>query len=810
MDNYKMFGCIVGALYSSVSYAQMEVEEILITGSQDKSKKESFPSSIGIDADVVNALGIDELSNLSHLISGFIVQDGSRTTNINIRGMGSTASIGSESSVGYYIDGVNYGLNSQLRLPLMDIEQVSVLKGPQVSSYGQSSSIGVVDIKTSSPDRFFESHLILDYEPKYNAHDLEFVASGPLTETLKARIAIKGSQSDGYINNGLTNDDEPGTDSKAVRGTLVWDAAKNLVLTTKIEHSQLDELGAPFQLSNAGDYEALYQSTIPEFGVADFTKYAQTDSYVAKFNSFTSLLAWDLGDVALTNKLSWSNYKGDRVQDVDFGPLELLGREQYQEATQFSEDLVLDINLTEQLTVKTGFYYHRENVSDRSSVHRNLSPILTSEDIGRVSGIGALGVIESSCGPLPDGVTPESLAANGTSSLPSSYLFCLFANSSAIEQGSNQAVAGFTTPITVATDFAQLNELYSVYSDVAYDITGQLQANLSFRYSIEEKSASRATVINDYNSDLPLGSANPNIDANDVLKLNSQIFGLQEHNISTYGEPNYTAGQFKLEYHTLRDDVIYASVSSSFKPGGSNATGQRDDVDNFSFSEERVTSYELGINTDVMKGQLTLGAAGFYNRYRDLQIGAFQAGSFEVDNADEAITRGVDISANWKPSDDLNISLSSSYLDAYYKDYKNASCNSVQLEQTQVGQSCFQDLSGRGLAFAPRWNVVLGVDYRRPMGDNLEFLSYAGVNYNDDIYVSQNLDPQSLQGSYSTVDLRLGIASSNGDWELAVLGKNISDEKVVGFQSSVPGLSSSSFVYLLPPRTVALQLRLFF
>jgi outer membrane receptor protein involved in Fe transport len=49
-----------------------------------------------------------------------------------------------------------------------------------------------------------------------------------------------------------------------------------------------------------------------------------------------------------------------------------------------------------------------------------------------------------------------------------------------------------------------------------------------------------------------------------------------------------------------------------------------------------------------------------------------------------------------------------------------------------------------------------------------------------------------VQDSYSLFNARLGLGAETGNWEIAVLFKNITDEKILSFGGDTP-LSGSSF-----------------
>jgi len=86
-------------------------------------------------------------------------------------------------------------------------------------------------------------------------------------------------------------------------------------------------------------------------------------------------------------------------------------------------------------------------------------------------------------------------------------------------------------------------------------------------------------------------------------------------------------------------------------------------------------------------------------------------------------------------------------------------------------------------------------------------LSYVG----DYIY-TPNLDPRTEQDAYSLVNARIALSNSGGDWQVALIGRNLTDETVINFGGNTPlagtltgGAGNSYYAFVNRPRNVALQ-----
>jgi iron complex outermembrane receptor protein len=129
---------------------------------------------------------------------------------IVIRGIGQARN--SEPSVSVIVDGVPQTQAAQFNQPLIDIQQIEVIKGPQGALYGRNAIGGAILIKTKQPTDEFEGKLVGGYEngPGGKAQG---VISGPITDKLKFRVSASYENTSGHIENTFLNDKaDPVTD----------------------------------------------------------------------------------------------------------------------------------------------------------------------------------------------------------------------------------------------------------------------------------------------------------------------------------------------------------------------------------------------------------------------------------------------------------------------------------------------------------------------------------------------------------------------------------------------------------------------
>ncbi len=129
-----------------------------------------------------------------------------------IRGIGTTTVVGiGEPSVGVNIDGVSLG--SAVLSTLFDVQRVEVLRGPQGTLYGDTSSAGLINIITNAPDPIgFAAKIGLDITgddvlgSKYSRREYRGMLNIPVSENSAVRGVFNYNDMDGLRKNKLGPD----------------------------------------------------------------------------------------------------------------------------------------------------------------------------------------------------------------------------------------------------------------------------------------------------------------------------------------------------------------------------------------------------------------------------------------------------------------------------------------------------------------------------------------------------------------------------------------------------------------------------
>ncbi|MGB1542239.1 MAG: TonB-dependent receptor plug domain-containing protein, partial [Spongiibacter marinus] len=264
----------------SSAIAAPALEEVLVTATLRTESLQDVPVSVNaVSGEKMQEAGIDKIEDLQAYVPNLSMSETGIGTNIYIRGIGSGINPGFEQSVGMYFDGVSYSRAQLTRAPFLDLARVEVLRGPQNILYGKNSIAGALSLISARPGDEQEGSLSVLYEPDHEEQIVDFILSGPLTDTLGARIAMRKRSMDGYIENLTLNRDEPARDESTFRAILDWEASADLTAMLKFELGKFNVDGRQIEIVND------QPSTNPAFGGASYSQIL-----VAQFGADPSVL----------------------------------------------------------------------------------------------------------------------------------------------------------------------------------------------------------------------------------------------------------------------------------------------------------------------------------------------------------------------------------------------------------------------------------------------------------------------------------------------------------------------------------------
>ncbi len=300
----------------------------------------------------------------------------------------------------------------------------------------------------------------------------------------------------------------------------------------------------------------------------------------------------------------------------------------------------------------------------------------------------------------------------------------------------------------------------AVFGNVDWEIVPGLTFNGGLRYTEESKEYR-------YFRYYPDGRINPYLDpigAANGAGTPGALTGL----VATY-KGDRIDWRGALNYRFSDAVMAYASVSTGFKGGGTNPrpffASQA-----LGFDPEVLTSYEVGLKTDLFDRRLRLNVVGFYGKLKDAQVGVTEcpvAAPLErtpcaaTINGGDAEQKGFELEMLARPIEGLSIDGSLSYLDFQYtKLNPNAS---VSLDDPFAG--------------VPKWKWNLGAQYAIPLGSAGTLTPRVDVAFQDDIYTGVSFEDEYVNiKAYTIANARLTWQNEDKDLSVALEVTNLTDK----------------------------------
>lgn len=335
--------------------------------------------------------------------------------------------------------------------------------------------------------------------------------------------------------------------------------------------------------------------------------------------------------------------------------------------------------------------------------------------------------------------------------------------------------------------FTQSSWSLSPFAILEAELTDALSFSGSVRYSYEKKRA-RAISTNDGTN---LAANNEDFD----------ISGKRTEKLWDYS--------MRMRYEFDRDISAYISYATGTKGGGflsNDATlgyNMRVNGTSFDFEDERAKAWELGTKMRLFDRKLDLDIALFRTRFDNLQVSSFDGTAFITGNAAKATAKGIEVEARYRPSSIVNLGVTGAYLDAKYNDYPGGSC----LHDAPVTCSAAtNNLKGVRLTRAPEWKGAAYVQFDVPVSDDLIVTARGSTDYTSRSYMQGDMSPLNSQAGYAKVDARLALRKEDGAWELAVVGRNLTNKETYSQTINTPFLGKGSHVVMInAPRMVTLE-----
>ncbi len=758
------------------------VDEIVVTARIVEETLQEVPVAVTVlDRDTLDLFRIDEATDLISRVPALRVSIGGSGAGaqINLRGIGSSfISNAFDSAVALNYDGISVSTQRLLQTAFFDVDQVSVLKGPQSLFFGKAASAGVLALRSAEPTADWQFGGKSSYEFEEDGWTLGGFVSGPLTETLGFRLAAEYQDIDKFVrvadtvptrnpNRGLTN--------LISRLTLNWtptdDFNANLKLNYNRQRSDTLNGRADIFCGPTGPDPSVILGGAIGPGVDVFLP---THDCNLGNRRFIGVDGHPLIDTVPTGSPGEGRDISQAYNNTDlfFGRLQL----DFRVSENFDATVLLGyvdmdneyndtFNATGQLPdgSPAGLVAPFENTLEQITAEVRLASRFSGPFNFQVGGFWE----ERDIGhrTSQNAFNPSLLEVLGPPFGP-------------------DPATGFT--------FDWLADRPIDAEALSFFVSGELM--LSERWELsggvrwtDEKKSTRISFPY-VHSALPavFGAVSSGFTTDDIK--------FSDDNISP---------EVVLRYINNEDLSVYGAFKSGFKSGGVDnntlpiggaalADLNSPDpevraaaVDLLTFESETSEGFELGLRSLLFERSLMLNVTAFSYDYEDQQVQLFNPEVFAFDtfNAGEVRTRGIDIDWAWStPIDGLSLFGAWGFLDA-------------KITGDLLTQSG-ENLRGRRATGAPRFSGNVALLWQTPIANDFMVRVSPNLFYSASYIVGgssrSTFDPVTnpfgdlKQGSYASVDLNVSLLSLRNDWRVSLIGRNLTNKQTLASAGPAP------------------------
>ena len=344
--------------------------EIIVTAQKRSERLQDVPISISsVTGAALEQRGIEDVQQLSQTVPALRIDYAGNTVQPTIRGVGSqVAGPGFISNIGVYVDGYYVPSPTATDINLVDISNVSVLKGPQGTLFGYNATGGAIQITTPSPEQDTSGFARVGYG-SHNDINGAFYATTGISPMLAFNVAASYDGGDGYVTNIYTGDKKAGKYSTwSIRPKLLFTPTDSISFLLTYAHSYTDDPWTNNTIARNGE---TFGSIVPNNLIA--TGRGQVSNNAPNFvhltsdsGTLTSAFKFDFADLT-----SYTGYRRDYVSqglEYDDTPANIYAAEWTIPDTTFTQEFDLASKSGGRLQWVVGaFYMHLKDIYNYST-----------------------------------------------------------------------------------------------------------------------------------------------------------------------------------------------------------------------------------------------------------------------------------------------------------------------------------------------------------------------------------------------------------------------------------------------------------
>ena len=749
--------------------AHDSAEDIVVTPRRRAESSQDVPIAISVvggeHIDSTGSFNVGRLQQLTPTLQFY--SSNPRNTAVNIRGLGVPFGLtndGIEQGVGIYVDDVYNARVASATFDFLDVAQIEVLRGPQGTLYGKNTTAGAINITTRQPTFDFEGRAEVSLG-NYGFKQAKAAVSGPLSDTLAARLAVSTTNRRGTIYNVTSDRWIQSQDNVGLRGQLLWKPNGALSVTLAGDYSQQDASCCGSVYVRTGLTQRALNRQFAALSAAlgytpasthPFDRVTDLDANLNAGNKIGGLSLranWELGAGTLTSITAWRFWDWKPENDRDFTGLPIVTKSQNpSQQDQYTQELRYNYSGKAIDFVVGAFGFHQRIDTQGTEAHGAASSRWNITPSNALSG--------------------DPSVLNGLTARNIQYL---------------------------------KNTSLALFGQLSWKVTPELTLQPGVRLNYDKKDGFYQRRVFDGTG------AEILLDGTTNARKTAQLAIFTPQRIAPkFSDWNFSY-DFTASYKVAPDVLVYATYAKTFKSGGINQNGVPVDAANnpilgaATVRPESVQHYEAGVKAQFWDRAATFNLSIFRTDIRNYQAnvnnGQFGVLRGYLANAGAVRSQGVEWDFSVRPSERFNAYVNGAYTDATYRKFVDAPCPPELSGGTTVSGSqtpgaagvpgalspanC--NISGQRLPGVSTWSFSFGAEANAPvtlLGKEGEV--YLGYDGSYRTRFSSNPSPSAYTWvkGYSLSNFRAGFRTDGGfdiyGWVRNAFDENYFDQLFVG------------------------------
>ncbi|WP_440224282.1 TonB-dependent receptor [Dokdonella sp. MW10] len=609
---------------------------------------------------------------------------------------------------------------------LWDLSQLEILRGPQSTIQGENALAGAIILRTEDPTMDWSARARLLYSDPGD-RVAAFAGGGALiADELAFRIAVEDRDTDGFVKNPTRGTHEDASESTLARAKLLWTPSALPGLEVRLGYTWFERPG-PYmftysRLDTPDPYEHRYN-----YSDAPNTEDSRADIGTLEVD-------YAFGDHWTFHAVTaWSDTTSRRLYDGDLTELPLSWGGSDIDSDALSQELRLGFE-GDRLKGLVGAYYSRRKEFTASASQTNVeTPAATIAGLLMLNGV--------------DPATAGQIAGLYVSALP-------------------------VIPVDYHSTTPTHSENQAIFADGEFAMTDRFALLGGFRYDRQSyRFGTDTTALFAGQLPDPANYGPPGSDLNTIFTvINQAVLGFvgQASGATPQGTRDFDTFLPKLGARFAFTDDVSASfvVQRGYRSGASSFNIARSTT--YAYDPEYTWNYEASLRSLWLDGRFSLNANAYYVDWKDKQVNAFfglNDFDYHTVNAGRAHLYGFELEASHRVNDAFDWYASLGHSRTRFDEF-----------ETILGAN-IDDYSGTEFAYAPRWTLAAGTNWRFAQ----DWVLNLNANHRTKVYTDLG-DFRTQLASRTLLNAKFGY--EKGNWSAWVFANNLLDEKYIQYRWS--------------------------